>query len=60
MKTITPIKVIALIMRFIVQGVTTYFVNIYKNILFARMCSVLNKWPKDIKLPLVIGAIDKE
>lgn len=60
MKAIKFFKIASTVTRYIVQGITGYFWNIYKAILFVRMCSIFNKWPDDIKLPVIIAAIDKQ
>jgi hypothetical protein len=60
MKTIAYIKFGVLVLRHIVQGIIGYFWNMYKMFQFVKLISALNKWPEDIKVPLVIAVIDKE
>jgi len=60
MKTIVYTKFGVLVLRHIVQGIVGYFWNMYKMFLFIKLTSFLNKWPKDIKVPLVIAVIDNE
>lgn len=60
MKTIKYFKLGIRVTRYIVEGVVNYFCNTYRSLQFIRMCSIVNKWPEEIKFPLAIAAIDKE
>ncbi len=60
MKTIDFFRIVTNVVRHIVQGIVTYCWNIYKSFRFIRMCSIVKKWPEEIKLPYVIAVIDKE
>jgi len=60
MKTIVCIKYGVSVLKQIVKGFVGFLWNTYKMFLFVKLTYALKNWPEDIKVPLVIAAIEKE